>query len=356
MHDVPPTDMIPIQRRMVITEVSPRTLVVGKPGADLRGYATLNGLKSDFRTITEAMAAIPLPSRQTPWDRKFLAQDRWTILVTPGVYEEDVRMKPNVSIVGLGSDSVYIFRPRDRPWEEPLGDGRRAIVYLNYKCSVNNVVLGKTADMTGHDYAFWNYDWYGVGKEPNPAPGGREFDVSGMGLNNVWIWPYGFETGKGKALLLEGNWHTAMFNNFGSTQSMGYGFDLELNGVGQNADTHFIGCFFDALYLEGVDGGCALVRNCSEVHFRNSFLRIGARGGGHVQGSCVRAEGMEKEAMVWLEHSSLQANGPSSSRALWLRGNTRCAIHFSAISSVEKDGTAVVDLAKWPPGSLPWPP
>jgi len=49
---------------------------------------------------------------------------------------------------------------------------------------------------------------------------------------------------------------------------------VNLEGVGQNADCHFINCFFDALFVETDTSGCVRIRDCFDVHIRNSFLRV----------------------------------------------------------------------------------
>jgi hypothetical protein len=361
-----------------------RTLVVGRERLPaLPDNLIFDGLKTDFRTISEAMSVIPLPPKvkgEVSWP--FIG-DVWTIFVTPGVYDEEIRMKPNVSIVGLGSNSVLIGPPPDgKTWTSPEGrDGRRAIVYLNHNCSVNNVVLAKNHRMRSRDYVFWNRDRYGLGRKYDDQVK-THFDPSGIGLNNVWIWPFPFgdaavdgpdgrPTGaSGKALLMEGSWHTALFNNFGSTLCEPTGFDVELSCELDHerkpriVDCHFIGCFFDALFLATDDGGCVRVRDCQDVHIRNSLLRI--QKSVHVTlprvpGSCVRGEG---QGHLWLEHSSLEVPGTASDRALSLellvaneedaknaeeaRLGFRCANHYSAIASYHGE-LHQVDLAKWPP-------
>jgi hypothetical protein len=71
-------------------------------------FSALHGFPTEFTSISAAMEAIPLMNAKDNW------VDRWVILVTPGWYVEEVRMKPFVSIVGLAADSVFISAPFDK--------------------------------------------------------------------------------------------------------------------------------------------------------------------------------------------------------------------------------------------------
>lgn len=344
-----------------------RTLVVGPTQATSNNI--YHGLTSDFRTIGEAMRVIPLPPKKNYTDVDLRpGEDTWTILVTPGVYYEEIRMKPNVLLVGIGQ-SATIFPPNGA-WVSPEGPGgRRAVVYMNHNTSVSNLNFAKSARMKSTDYVFWNRDMYNVGLRPEgrdiqvpdvayPArTAERVLDASGIAIKDVWVWPYG---DKGKTLLLEGDWHTALFTDFGSSYNERDGYDIEVRCKHKNADCHFMNCFFEALFMEEGPGGCMLIEDAFDVHVRGSLLRTNVTEAYYtteknfdketkkhrpIPGSCVcirdnsPAEAATEETFVWLENTSLEA--PSrvpSVRALQLEGaRAYCAFRNSSADSFEGD-------------------
>ncbi|MBK6697245.1 MAG: hypothetical protein IPG50_34415 [Myxococcales bacterium] len=378
--------------------VNQRTLVVGPGG--IGSVPGLGALRSDFRTIGEAMSVVPLPSKKANGEVILAApQDTWTILVTPGVYFEEIRMKPNVILVGIGQSAV-IFPPQSAAnWVAPPGGrGRRAVVYMNHNTAVKNLVFGKLG-MTSNDYVFWNFDRYNVGELKEA---GRTLAPSGLGISDVWVWPYpvnapppvrggasvparpeprpalplDYHKTKGKTLLMEGDWHTALFTNVGSSYWEAEGYDIEVRGVSDRlrdphyhiADCHFTNCFFDALFIDNDPGGCMLVENIEDVHVRGSLLRVngavhGAPPNGRVWGSCVRGRG---RGFFWLEHTSLECPGKVSDRALDFAVRTdpanepilgsdgepldrmKGAILYSDVPSLRGD-LSRFDVPTWPP-------
>ena len=127
-----------------------RTLIVGSQAPVPSKFSLLNGFPVDFPTIADAMAAVPLRGKGPGGEANLGGpEETWTILVTPGVYEEEIRMKPNVILVGIGQSAV-IFPPK-QGWRSPDGPGaRRAMVYLNHNTSVQNLVFFKRG-MTSSD-------------------------------------------------------------------------------------------------------------------------------------------------------------------------------------------------------------
>lgn len=299
------------------------------------------------------MAKIPLP-RKTKAGQVVLGapHDTWTILVLPGVYHEEIKMKPNVILVGIGQSAV-IFPPGN--WVSPEGPGgRRAVVYLNHNNSVQNLVFGKLG-MTSTDYVFWNRECYGLGRPLDPPETGRPLDPSWLGITDVWVWPYpvkgASETGtKGKTLLMEGDWHTALFTNFGSSYWETSGYDVELRGVGQVADCHFTSCFFDALFIDSESDGCVLVDNCIDVHLRNTLIRTTPttswrkdHEGEPAPGACVKAR---QKSHVWLEGSHLESPGNPSHRLLDIEDGCSCFFRASSTDSVLGERNIV--MPGWP--------
>ena len=167
------------QRRFHPVVNNRRMLTVGHPNGN-GSPATYTGYPVDFTSIQDAMDAIPL----TQPDDAFVA--RWTILVTAGYYEEEIRMKPHVNLVGIDKDSVYIQPPPGRPQDRH--DPRRANVYLNYFTSISNVILANRSDSLETDYVLWNKNMYSDVRKPVSNP---TLDVSFIGLTNLDIMPFG---------------------------------------------------------------------------------------------------------------------------------------------------------------------
>jgi hypothetical protein len=317
-----------------------RVLLVGPPGRIplpkflkyLPRFSMLGGFPTEFTSISAAMEAIPLMNAKDNWI------DRWIILVTPGWYVEEVRMKPFVSIVGLAADSVFISAPFDeqRPSLKRM-DGvtdARATVYMNHYTSIRNVNIAKMAYSERMDYAIWNKDTYGIGKRDDP----NKEDVSDFSAFDVYLYPFpnkddwklahgrqeNVEHVMSKSILMEGKFSSVFMVNVGSSYNWRNSFDVEINGEGHNADCHFVDCFFDSLFLDRGnklnEGGCMKVSNCFEVHVRNSLLRVGAhhldkpkKGEGKFKGAALR---VMKNANVCVEGSSLMSAGMDSDRVL----------------------------------------
>jgi hypothetical protein len=285
-----------------------RVLLVGPPDRlplekffkYLTRFSMLDGFPTEFTSISAAMDAIPLMDPNDP--SNFI--DRWTILVTPGWYVEEVRMKPFVNIIGLAADSVYISPPLKHSILTRVDgstarspvltrvDGStpaRATVYMNHFTTIRNVNIAKRAYSLETDYAIWNKDTYGVKRE-----GTNKKDVSDFSAFDVNLFPFpneeewGWETAHprqenrehvmSKSILMEGEFSTAFMVNVGSSYNWRREFDVEIKGTSrQNLDCHFVNCFFDSLFLDrGDEGGCMKVSGCFEVHVRNSLLRVGA--------------------------------------------------------------------------------
>jgi hypothetical protein len=315
-----------------------QVLTVGPP-AGKGAPASYHGFPIDFTSIREAMDAIPLMQPDDPFVR------RWTIFVTAGYYEEEIRMKPHVNIVGIDKDSVYIQPPAERPQDR--NDPRRANVYLNYFTSISNVILANRGDSLETDYVIWNKNTYGGVHRPASSP---DLDVSFIGLTNVDIMPFGpypdsadslHGYALGKAILFEGNWHTAIVSHVFSGYLAQNGYLVNVKGIGQNADCHFIDCFFDGLYITSEYGGCVHVGDCYEVHIRNSLIRTAAGGrlglkvNQQAPGAAVATYTSDHKAWVTLEGTSLEAPWPGGSyRVLDVRNGTGCDFYHSSTDSV----------------------
>jgi hypothetical protein len=243
-------------------------LTVGAPDFPL-GY----GIPVDFNSIGAAMDAIPLfdpdlPPSDPNWHNPV---EQWTILVTPGYYPEVVRFKPFVNVVGFRKEAVIIAG--QTPDVGPLG----AQVYLCSNSLLSNVTLAIRGDSVQGDFVVRGYD-------VNNYPGVQHLgDVHFLGLDDVDFFPYppfppagdGHPLGGG-LIKFDGPWRTVIFRNVGGNYDAPDGYGIELTGQFQNADCHFINCFFDALHMGGMaDGGYVRIRDCFEVHIRNSLIRVG---------------------------------------------------------------------------------
>jgi hypothetical protein len=131
------------------------------------------------------------------------------------------------------------------------------------------------------------------------------------------------------------------------------GYAVELTGVGQNADRHFIDCFFDALYINRERGGCFLIQDCYEIHLQNSLIRTDvkeesdwrreARGGefgkpdddSRAPGAAVATATTGLKTNVIIEGSSLECPWiPGSRRVLDIASRTDCFFKHSSADSV----------------------
>lgn len=363
------------QRPAVPMGVNYRVLTVGPDGNSVSPLSPATGQRGfevDFSSIADAMKAIPLHNP----DANFT--DRWLILVTPGVYFEEVRLKPFVTVMGLHRDSVFIIPPDDPNVRRTWSDHRRATVYLNHFSSIENVSIGKPATSESTDYAIMNRDCYDV--EPR---GESKRDPSDFAAVNVPIYPFvspggldyrnkfpnepppvALPTGspsyagprdefvRGKSIRMEGDFSTAFMINVGSSYNYREGYDFEIVGAGKGVDTHIVNCFFDSLFIDRGDyfvpdgtrdAGCLYVENCNEVHVRSSLLRVGAdrsdrRGptdGPPARGAALR---IAANAGVLLEGTTLWGNG--SDRTLVVDGSVWFA-HSSTDAIVRGTGSNV---------------
>jgi hypothetical protein len=314
--------------------INSHVLTVGAPDFPL-GY----GIPVDFTTIGPAMDAIPLfdpdlPPTDPNWHNPV---EQWTILVTPGYYPEVIRFKPFVNVVGVQKEAVIIAGQAADVG--PLG----AQIYLCSNTLLSNVTVAIRGDSVQGDFAVRGYD---VNEYPGDRqPGG---DVHFLGLANVDFFPYppfprGHEHPLGGGLIkFDGPWHTVIFRDVGGNYDAPEGYGIELSGTGQNADCHFINCFFDALFLRGTGvGGFVHVRDCFEVHIRNSLIRVAYdRPQGTVPISAVTTaqSPLGRPTNVLVEGSSLYGPGDS---VLDVGANTVCFFRHSCSDSRSGDGTFI---------------
>jgi len=126
-----------------------RVLTVG-PAPAVAPPAT--GYHIDFTSIQDAMNAVPLIDPESDF------VERWTILVTTGYYEEEIRCKPHVNIIGINKESVYIQPPPGRPRDR--NDPRLANVYLSSLSLLSNVTLANRQDSEPGDVVVWGFDTF----------------------------------------------------------------------------------------------------------------------------------------------------------------------------------------------------
>jgi hypothetical protein len=236
-----------------MSSLNPRLLTVGMGGT------------ADFDKIQDAINAIgssPMYPPATP-------DSRYTIFVTPGTYKEKIAFKDGfVDLVGIDQHAVQI-QP-ETTWRD------KVIIQLVSDVTVNNVTV-------------WNHN-------NQYAIFGR--DVRRVGLNRVEVWARYIANNTlstAKALRIEGNWSTFITRFFGASYYGTDGYSVELIGpdpltpdridtrrgpehpftdIGWNADCHLINSFFDSLRVGDLSsGGCVYVKDCHEVHLRNSLVR-----------------------------------------------------------------------------------
>jgi hypothetical protein len=238
--------------------INSRVLTVGPPESAPPDFSRNYGIPVNYTSIAAAMATIPLPpGPDTPADQR-------TILVTPGVYHEVIRFKPGVNVVGLVKEAVIIAG------EPEHHSGVRAQVFLCTRSLLTNVTLHISERSEQGDFAVRGYD---TNKYTNHNV--ERENVRFLGLFNVDFQnASGHPLPAGGLIKFEGNdWRTVIFRDVGGNYDAPKDYGIELKGHFQNADCHFINCFFDALFLND-EGGFIHIEDCHEVHIRNSLIRV----------------------------------------------------------------------------------
>jgi hypothetical protein len=149
---------------------------------------------------------------------------------------------------------------------------------------------------------------------------------------------------RGKGMLFEGDWHTAIMRNIYGGYLAQSSYFIELAGVGKNTDCHLINAFLDALYLRDEDSGAILIRDCDDVHLRNSLMRVNAQPGmglaevssmaGSIAGACVAMRSTQGYTRVAIEGCSLECPGSGHYRVLDVGPGTNCFFYHSTTDSV----------------------
>jgi hypothetical protein len=297
--------------------------------------------------IGAAMDAIPLfdpdpPPKAKPHNRV----EQWTILVTPGYYDEVIRFKPFVNVVGLLKEAVTIAG------QSHDAGHHAAQIYLCSNTLLSNVTVAIPGNSQPGDFAVRGYD-------VNTYPGNRRYydDVHFLGLSNVDFSrfpPRGSEPGQpGGLIKFDGGWRTVIFRDVGGNYEAPDGYGIELVGrqvPEQNADCHFINCFFDALFLND-EGGFIHITDCFEVHLRNSLVRVNYKKVRRIRTkkqrppiTAVKTTSTGRRTQVLIEGSSLYGPGPS---VLDVGENTVC--HFRHSSTDSKSGNGMF-IASGPDG------
>jgi hypothetical protein len=316
---------------------------------------------TDFETISEALDSIPnIPADQVDFPI------RYTILLRPGYYRERIRMKPSVNLVGISKESVYIqpWAPSDSTETDPKDP--KHILRPNTEDAV--IELAGTSNIT--NVSILNPAW---ATSNNSAIRGR--DVRGFGLSNIDVfpaslWPDSPEVRtdhttpfcQGKVLELTGNWSQCIITALGFTYLGPDSFGVRLEGIGQNADCHFIECFFDALFVETDTSGAVRIRDCFEVHIRNSILRVNnghLDGNPEVLGAAVDVAGDAAfdvpgriATNVIIEGSSLECSRPSR-RLLNIGPHSDCHFKHSSTESIMLWGFDPENRGRFRSGDIP---
>jgi hypothetical protein len=311
--------------------INSHVLTVGHPDFRLG-----HGIPVNFGTIGEAMDAIPLwdPDLEDPDAHN--PTEQWTILVTPGYYPEIIRFKPFVNVVGLLKEAVTIGRPND-------GKTHSAQVYLCTRSFLSNVTLAIPGDAAPGYFAVRGYD---VNRYPDRHI--NRGNVHFLGLANVDFvvhrLPSKEQPPGGGLIKFDGHWRTVIFRDVGGNYEAPEGYGIELLGRFQNADCHFINCFFDALFMDGRgEGGFIHIRDCHETHIRNSLLRVdylNKMGPSHAPITAVKTTQSRPRhdrlpTNVLIEGSSMYGPGPS---VLDIGDHTVCFFRHSFSDSKSGNG------------------
>jgi hypothetical protein len=301
----------------------------------------------DFPTIGQAMDFISLVDPDSS-----NRAEQWTILVMPGYYREVIQFKPFVNVVGLLKEAVIVASPDDITDDDRLRVHSTLLpppaqVYLCSNSLLSNVTVAVRGDSSPGHFAVRGYD-------VNIYPGNRRprGDVHFLGLANVDFhtyppYPKSGPPAGGGLIKFDGNWRTVIFRDVGGNYDAPRGFGIELTGREpfQNADCHFINCFFDALFLSG-EGGVIQVADCYEVHLRNSLVRVRYKEGALIEAwqpppitavKTMRTRGAKGPIApnVHIQGSTLYGPGTS---VLDVGENTVCFFRHSFSDSMTCDG------------------
>jgi len=261
--------------------------------------------------------------------------NQWTILLTPGYYPEVIKFKPFVNVVGLLKEAVIIAGPTEDI------DGVRSQVYLCSRSLLSNVTLGIRPDSEPDDFVVQGYDVHTYRSGPNAG------NVHFLGLSNVDFFCFRDPNGPkpaGGLIKFDGAWSTVILKDVGGNYEAPANYDIQLFGRFRNADCHFVNCFFDALFLDD-GGGLIDIRDCFEVHLRNSLFRVNyINGEGTKPITAVRTSKTPGYpdydwTHVHIEGSSLY--GPGSC-VLDIGENTTCFFRHSFTDSKTGSGKFVV--------------
>jgi len=316
--------LTPTSPQLIPPLEAPKLITVGPSPPSMSGIHH----PTDFQTISEALHAIPFIPQDTPSQFAY----RYTILLLPGHYRERIRMKPFVNLVGISKESVYI---------EPLPPDEGFPEEHVLRPNTNDAIIMLSGGNNITNISILNPYW---ATKTNSAI--RGVGIRGLGLTNIDVFPSGYwpdKVGKdgpfcrGKILELTEGWTQCIITSLGFTYLGPDDFGVSLVGKGQNADCHFISCFFDALFVDSDVSGCVKIRDCFEVHIRNSILRV--HNGQYpdpnppeVPGSAVDVFGT-LGTNVYIEGCSLLCVRPSR-RILNIGPNADCFFRHSCTDSI----------------------
>ena len=308
--------------------INSKVLLVGPKDSAPPDFSLSYGIPVNFTSIGAAMAAIPLldPDVNNP-------VTQWTILVTPGYYPEVIKFKPFVNVVGLVKEAVIIAGQT-----EDIGP-LRSQVYLCSRSLLTNVTLAIRPKSEQGDFVVRGHDVHTY------SSGQHVGNIHFLGLSNVDFFCFRHPKDpkpKGGLIKFDGDWSTVIFKDVGGNYEAPERYGIQLFGRFQNADCHFINCFFDALFLND-EGGLMAIRNCYEVHLRNSLLRVNylnGRGTKPITAVKISKRPVSSDELthVAIEGSSLYGPGPS---VLDIGKNTVCFFRHSWTESKSGPGQFV---------------
>lgn len=268
-----------------VQEPYQQVVTVAKAGAD---YTSIQGA---IDSITDASTS-----------------KRYTVLVMPGLYTEQVTLKDWVDLRGLDRRTTVL---------QYTGNNNGTIIMSDWS-RVSNLNIEMTDTAT---------EWAIVGD-----------DVSNIHIKDVWILRVEGGSQISQGIKLTGNtWQTVFIENcvinYGGTT--GYGIYLTGNSTTpQNADMHLRDIFVDAFNVNS-GYGCVYVQDLFSVRIRSSLLRTSSNGfclkiedtsagtsGTLLEGttaefntsSCVQ---IDSGAQVLLKHSVIESQSGSGTLLQW---------------------------------------
>jgi hypothetical protein len=197
--------------------------------------------------------------------------NRCAVFLMPGLWEEQVTMRPFIDLIGLGKHAVHL----------QYASSEGAIILAD-NCQIENILIEGTA--TEGDIAILGTN------------------VSGVHIRNVDILQPIGSSYRSSGIAIGGNtWSTLFIEHCVINVYSQTGGGIALAGNGQNIDCTINDVFVDT--WDATTGGCIGLSNVTDVQIRNSHLRTSAAG------FCLAVADADSEVEV---HNTVMEGGASS--------------------------------------------